>query len=86
MIPVPQGKDIKEIRIVPTDVECEGRIDLEASMIRVTMYELRFRLSVNGDEVESAYITFKIYQRNPMTKAVGSETLLKRLQFESHSG
>ena len=55
-------------------------------MIRVTMYELRFRLSVNDDEVESAYITLKVYQCNPMTKAVGSETLLKRLQFESHRG
>jgi hypothetical protein len=75
MIPVPQREDIKEARIVSTDVKCEGRIELEASMIRVTMYEPRFRLSVNGDEVESAYITLKIYQRNSMTKAVGSETL-----------
>ena len=55
-------------------------------MMRVTMYELRFRLSVNGDEAESAHITLKIYQRDPMTKAIGSETLLKRLQFESHRG
>ena len=54
MILVPQREDIKEIRIVSADVECEGRIDLDASVIRETMYELRFRLSVNGDEVETA--------------------------------
>jgi hypothetical protein len=41
---------------------------------------------MNGDEVEAAYIALKIYQRNSMAKAVGPETLLKRLQFEGHSG
>ena len=55
-------------------------------MICVAMDDLRFRLSVNRDEVESANITLKVYQRDPMSKAVGSEALLKRLKFESHGG
>jgi len=53
-------------------------------MICVTTYELRFLLSVNSYEVESAYTTLKIYQSIYVTRAVGSETLLNRLQYEGH--
>uniref|UniRef100_E6PYM2 Uncharacterized protein n=1 Tax=mine drainage metagenome TaxID=410659 RepID=E6PYM2_9ZZZZ len=84
MILVPQRINIEEVRVVSADVECEGRIDLEASMICVTTYELRFLLSVNSYEVESAYTTLKIYQSIYVTRAVGSETLLNRLQYEGH--
>lgn len=60
-----------------TDVVCKGCIGLEASVICVTMHELRFWLSVKGDEMKAANMTVKIYQRNSMTKAVGPKMLLK---------
>src|ERR1700676_768655 len=84
MVPVPQRKDVKEIRIVSADVECKCCVDLDTAVKGVTMHELGFWLSVKRNKMEAANITLKVHQRNSVTKAVGSETLLECLQFDGH--
>ena len=54
MVPVPQRKDVKEIRVVSADVECKCCIDLDAAVIRVTVHELGIWLSVKRNKMEDA--------------------------------
>ena len=86
MVPVPQRKDIKEICVVSADVESEDRIDLEAPVKSVSTHKLGLRLPVNRNKMETADVTFKVYQSNSVAKTVCTETLLERFQFKSHRG